>query len=183
MAFFRGSPRVWLYRSLVLIAAALVVVSFAMPWWTVDVKISGSHTGVQIYGYGLRHNLMNLRMYIAADETPAYQTALAWGFAGLISVLALLSAFIKGWRGRLLLGGAGLAYAAYATVAVFVVVANRVPDFNVAFTGWSTDTYADIQTIDVTYFSSIGAGYYLASAAGGLCLVLALARGLISGRT
>ncbi len=174
--------RIWIYRGLALAAAALVLVSFAMPWWTVDVKVGGSVSGVQIYGYGLRHNLLNLAQYLAADETPVYQTVLAWAFAILTAGLVLAGSFTRGWRGRALLVGVGSTYIAYATVAVFLIVANRVADFNVAFLGWSTDVYADIQTIDVTYFAKLGIGYYLANTAGVFCLILALLRNMITGR-
>ena len=180
--FLRVGPRVWLYRALVLGVIAFTVVSFTMPWWTVDVKVGNNWTGVQIYGFGLRHNLVNLAEYLAEDETPFYQTALAWGFVGLVSIAFLWSIFIKGWKGRLLIGTAGLAYAAYAAVAVFFVVANRVGHFNIAFLGWSTDVYDQIQTIDVTYFASIDKGYYLANAAAGLAIILAIMRTVIDGQ-
>jgi hypothetical protein len=78
-----------------------------------------------------------------------------------------------------LLGGIGLIYIAYAAIAIFVVVANRTADFGVSLQGWSTIT-AQGQTGSI--LTSLKPAYYLAYAAGGMCIALALLRNMIIGR-
>jgi hypothetical protein len=172
--------RIWLFRVLAAAAVILMLVSFSMPWWTTNANALGGQFSINIYGFGLRHNMVELRDYIKADETPAYQTALAWVAIGVMAGLGLLGAMLKGIKGRLLIGGAGAAYMAYAAVAVFVVVARRVASFDIALQG-ATTTGA-FKQMGLDFVSQIDAGYYLALVSGGLCIVLAVLRNVIAGK-
>lgn len=177
-----GNLRLWLFRVLVAVAAGLMVRSFIMPWWSANIIPPGavvSPGSIQIYGYGLRHSLVELAEYIAADETPLYQTILAWIYLAASVGLILFSTWLKGIKGRWLLGGIGLIYIAYAAIAVFVVIANRTADFGISLQGWSTIT-AQGQTGSI--LTSLKPAYYLAHAAGVMCIALALLRNKIIGR-
>ena len=174
--------RVWLFRGLVAIAAILMVRSFIMAWWSANIIPPGavvSPGAIQIYSYGLRHSLVQLREYIAADETPLYQTILAWIYLAASVGLILFSTWLKGIKGRWLLGSIGLIYVIYAAVAVFVVIANRTADFGISLQGWSTIT---VQGQTGSILTSIKPAYYLAYAAGGMCIALALLRNMIIGK-
>jgi hypothetical protein len=121
-----SSLRVWIYRILVILASILMVVSFALPWWTIsfdftDVSAKGM---VQVYGYGLRHTGAG-SVYVADDLTPMYQTLLAWVYLGLSACVVALCAFLKTRIIRLAAIVAGLAYIAYAVITVYVVIAGR----------------------------------------------------------
>ena len=97
--------RLWLFRGLVAIAAGLMIASFIMPWWIADIthKIMGPIATIKVYSYGLSHNLVELADYIAADETPFYQTVLAWVYLAASVGLILFSTWLKGRKGSWLL--------------------------------------------------------------------------------
>jgi hypothetical protein len=76
-----------------------MMVSFAMPWWSVHISEVPFKDAVTIYGYGFRHNLVELRTYVVGDETPLYQTVLAWVYVALSAVLMLFSTWLKGAKG------------------------------------------------------------------------------------
>ena len=44
---------VWLFRVFVLVAAGMMLVSWLLPWWTVDIESFGNNM-VQIRPWGLR---------------------------------------------------------------------------------------------------------------------------------
>ena len=115
--------RVWLFRGLVAAAAGLMMVSFIMPWWTANLDVVAEFKDpIRIYGHGLQHDLVDLREYIIQDETPFYQTVLAWVFVAVSAGLILLSSWLKGRKGSWLLGGIGLIFISYTAIAVFVVI-------------------------------------------------------------
>ncbi len=172
----------WIFFFLVISIAILMLVSFSMSWWTAyisEARISGA--SVQIYGYGLRHSLNQLSLYIAEDETPVYQTVLAWIYLAVNIGLILASSVLKDWKGKWLLASVGIAYIAYAAVAVFVVIANRIEELGVSLQGWSTLSTRQGYWGTVSIFSSLQFGYYLAYITGLLCIVLALFRNRIKG--
>lgn len=175
--------RPWLFRILVVVAAGLMVISFAMPWWTASIDhVSRGRVGeIEIYAHGLRHTLVQYASWMANDETPFYQTVIAWVYLAASVGLMFYSTWLKGKKGQLLLGGVGLIYIAYAVIAIFVVIGNRTPDFGVSLEGWSqlkvvTEEFEE-EWVDVR--SSLPLGSFLAYAAGGMCIALALLRGII----
>lgn len=175
-------PKIWLYRGLAVIVAILMVASFTMPWWTLMLDGS-SLTMINIYGYGLRHTFDQLSLYylyLVDDITPLFQTVLAWIYISANIGFILLGAYIKDNKGRWLLGIAGSGYFAYILVAIFVVVSNRIADINIALQSKGTSFFDDIA---IGYFSSLQFGYYLALVAAVSCMLLALMRPLILGRT
>lgn len=173
-----GSLRVWLLRGLVCVAASLMIASFIMPWWTATIstpRVNLPPDAIRIYGHGLEHSLVEMRRYVAADETPFYQTVLAWIYLAASVGLALSSTWLKGRKSSWLLGGIGLIYIAYAAIAGFVVIAGRLADLGLPLQGWGILQAASIR-------GTLQFGYYLAYAAGGMCIVLALLRNKIIGK-
>jgi hypothetical protein len=184
MKWNMGNRRLWLYRSLVIATAGLMIASAVLTWWScsIDVPAVSTKTAhVYIYEYGLRHDLVELKEYVAADETPTYQSVLAWAYIGLSVGLMLWSTWFKGKKGRLLLGGIGLTYIVYAAIAIFVVVANRISDFDISLFGRSSTIYTTTVDIRVSFFTTLHPGYYLAYGAGLACIVLSLLRNRIVG--
>jgi hypothetical protein len=175
------SIRTWLFRILVALSAALIVISFTMPWWKTD-AVAGGGGGffIKIYGYGLRHNMVKLAQYVAADITPVYQTVLAWVYVAGSAGLALFSAWLKGLKGRLLLGGVGLAYIAYALIAMYARIAKRLVEFNIALQG--TSSSGMYRQVNIVFHSAIGTGFYMALCAGGALAFLAIFQSVITGR-
>jgi hypothetical protein len=165
--------RAWILRFFVAVAVTLMVISFTQPWWTGKFW---ANEIVNIYGWGLRHNLEELvAVYVDSDVTPNWQVALAWTYVSASSALALGSTWIKKWWGSLILAITGIGLIAYAAVAINVVVSNRLSDFGIALEGTTilevgTYIYAQLQT-----------SYYLTYVAGSLMVVLAVLRIIIIG--
>lgn len=173
-----SSIRVWLFRGLVAIAAGLMVTSAIMPWWIADVVPEQEVVPftIEVYQYGIPRDLGS--EYISSDITPFYQTMLAWVYLAASVGLILFSAWLRGRKGRWLLGGIGLIYIAYAAIAAFVVIANRAADFGVPLQG--SAAYYEVTFIDIN--TRLTFGYYLAHASGLMCIALALLRNKITGK-
>jgi hypothetical protein len=152
-----------------------------MPWWSTSaVAGAGGGFNIWIYGYGLRHNMIRLADYITADETPLYQTILAWASIVFIAVVSIISTWLKGLKGRLLLGGAGLVFVAYTMAGMFIIIAGRLKEYNIDIQGISSSGM--FRQVNIVFDSSIAMGFYLSLVSGGLLLVLSLLRRIISGK-
>jgi hypothetical protein len=158
----------WILRVMVLVAAVMMVISFAMPWW---IGKFSQTTGIWIYGWGLRHNLAKLAQVIAQDVTPLYQIVFAWVYVGISIAFLLFSAFIKREIAVLIQGVIGVSYIVYSLVAMYGVIANRTKVFDIALQGISAPNGG---TFSVQ--SDIQPGFYLALATGTLIILLAILR-------
>lgn len=178
--------RVWLFRGLVIGAAILMLVSFVMPWWiavTIYPMLSEKEipaNSITVYAYGLRHTLYGydeIYPYIEEDETPFYQMVLAWIYL-IISVGLIISCgWLKGRYRSLLLGGVGAIYIAYAAIAGFVVISNRLAELGLPLQGWGVFRFAEADIL-----GRLGLGYYLAYCAGFICLAISLLGDKIEGK-
>jgi hypothetical protein len=161
-----------------------MVISFSNAWWRAIVGASGVYQ-VDIYAWGLRksEDLLSINQ-IVNDVTPFYQTVLAWGYLAVSVGLVLWSTWIKGTRGRILLGFVGLSYIAYALVAVLLVILDRVRELAIPLQGFIDagapgSSNPDLWYVPVT--TSLQPWYFLALIAGGACLLLSLHRRVIEG--
>lgn len=180
------SFRLWLFRGLVAIAAGVMVISFTMPWWTANLAEVPIEDSIRVYGYGFFHELAGVYLYpdiplegyLNPYETPFYQTVLAWVYLAASVGLILFSTWLKGRKGGWLLGGIGLVYIAYATIAA-IQVAIGSGNLDISLQGVS---FIPPREQYVEVYASLRLGYYLAYAAGGLCIALALFRNRITGK-
>jgi hypothetical protein len=170
--------RLWLFRLLVFAAAAIMLISAIMPWWKASIQILGhAESGIDyfevlIYQHGIPDNFA--REYFREDITPAYQVTLAWAYMGVSLGLIAISAFLKGNKGRWLLGITGAVYIVYAIVCIITMIA-RTGAHSVPLQGEITIEESIRQT-------SFQTGYYLAYTAGLACLLLAIFRNRIAGQ-
>jgi hypothetical protein len=156
----------WAVRILALAGVSVMIVSFTQPWW---IGKFGGLEAINIYGWGLRHNLSSfLASYVAGDVTPTNQVALAWGYLGLSVVVALFGAWIRKWWGSILLAISGLGYIAYAYTAVNVVITDRLADFGIKLEGISSVGEGIITN------AAIQPGHNMAYIAGGVLVALAI---------
>ncbi len=137
--------------------------------------MSKQENAIQVFSYGLRHQLNQLRPYIIEDETPAYQTVLAFVYLGASLATAGVSARLKGKKAIFLLLICGLGYIAYVLGATHIIT-QRLGDLGIALQGWSKITF-DVRSI--TFKATLEPGYYLAYISGGLLALLALLRNII----
>ncbi len=164
---------IWIYRALVIILCGFMLLSFILPWWSADLSVIKEPDAIRIYGWGLRHDLTQYRQFISQDETPLYQTALAWSYMALNIVLLALIAWLKGKKGAVMTGVVGLGYLAYALTALFCVIAPRLEETGLVLQGQIVKTIL-VKSVFIT--SSLQPGYYLACAASAACLLLGLIR-------
>jgi hypothetical protein len=181
-----SASRVWLFRALVAIAAVVMVISAAMPWWICEIESDGGDFTIEVFQYGIPAYRRiyavteRLRPYMASDITPYYQTVLAWVYLAVSVVLALLSTWLKDRKGKWLLGGIGLVYIGYAAIAIIWIYFRTKSGYNIKLQGhswWDVDG-----EVFVNAFTRVGTGHYLAYVAGALFVVLALLRDIIIGR-
>ena len=177
----KNGVRVWLYQLMAVIASFMMFYSFSLPWWGTDsfiitraMQFIFPPDSIKIYAYGLEHNFgtetYDITEYIWDDETPPYQTKLAWAYLGVSIVAIIASSFIKKKWGQYLLGFVGLTYIAYALVAMFVVIGGRLNELGIALQGWSSYIGS------ASMHTSIRTGWYLAIASGSVLFTLAVAR-------
>jgi len=171
--------RLWLFRALVLIAAAVTVFSAVLPWWECVVEHSqyGYQATVTIYQFGI----LDAPMEVVGDITPPVLVFLGMAYVAAIIVLMFWSTFLQGKKGQLVLGGAGTAYVAYALAAAFLVITPRVAELGGVLQGYSEIMIPDYGEI-VLITTTLQSGYYLAYFAGILSIALALTRSLILGK-
>ena len=173
--------RPWIFRLLILMAAALMLVSAYLPWWSADVQLvvtpaSGlENFKVMLYQHGIPTTAG--AEYFQTDVTPASQVKLAWAYIGLSMSLLFTGSFLKGKKGKWLIGGVSLVYVAYA-LAAFALITQRTEVYKVAVAG-RTVLEAQNGEIVVTGFQP---GYWLAYASGLVGIGLAFFRDKIAGK-
>ncbi|MDD2472310.1 MAG: hypothetical protein PHT28_05280 [Dehalococcoidales bacterium] len=151
-------------------SAALFVASFLMPWWTADLTVQGfsvQRDAIQIFGYGLSHNMGQLTVYILDQETPYYQTVLAYVYLGVSIGMVVLGSMARNKKARWLLVITGMVYMVYLGTAAFILSGN-LGEYDISLTGWSTYR---APARSVTFFTQFLPGYYL-GLAGGAGLVI-----------
>jgi len=173
--------RIWIYGGLTVVVASLVILSAILPWWIggVSSDLIGHVGTIEISQYGLSHHgfhNVGYAFHLTADETPLYQNVIAWIYIATITGLILFSARLKEKKGSWLIGSLGFINIVYALVAVYVVIAGRLSDFDISLQGYSLITTEIPLSESVSINSSLQFGFYLACIAGSLCIVLSLLR-------
>ncbi len=181
--------RVWLFRVLVLAAAALFVVSWVIPWWRSNIQESGLF--VQIRPWGLEHNLGNFVIYMGGDPNmPGFFAPLMWAYLVVAVAALLVSLFLKERIIKIskfafplpqfLIFVVGLSYIIF--VLVFLIYAYiRVSALGVEFLGISYVTIPEFH-LGAESISDFEPGFKVACFVGPLCVVLALLRDKIIGK-
>jgi hypothetical protein len=170
---------IWIYRALAILLCCFMLLSFILPWWSADVSVIQEPGAIRVYGWGLRHNLNQYSQYIAQDETPFYQTVLAWVYMALSILLLTLSTWLKDKKGAILTLVVGAGYLTYTLVALFGVISPRLEETGLVLQGTAIKT---VLIKNVTITSSLQQGYYLACAVGAVCILLGLIRFILTMR-
>ncbi len=182
--------RVWLFRGLVIAAAALMVVSWLLPWWGSWAEQLGKADVVRIYPYGLWQNLGGWSGFIKdMAAMPGYFTPLMWAYLGLcLAALAFslwkmntnIRLFGKNVNlSRLIIAIVGFSYVAII-VGFYLYASWRVESAGI---NWLGKSYV---VMEITAKAYVHAGYriglWLACAVGPLLMLLALLRNKITGK-
>jgi len=182
-AFAGKGWRFWLYWAMLFITAGLMVISFLLPWWAADMSlVLPTENTIVIHPYGLEQHLgPEYTSYIASSiEMPVWFTPFMWAYLGVSVGLILFSPWLKGRKGKFLLGGVGLSYIIVAVIAVLFTMSrlNNVGGFSVPLQGYVE--YGAPQDFHVT--TSLKFGYYMAYGVGLIGIILGLTRDVIIGK-
>ena len=189
-----SSFKVWLFRVLVVLSSCFMVVSWFLPWWSASVDtmpgIKDPTVIAVIHPYGLGQQTGSSFLPAGATEMPIWFAPLMWIYLG-ICVVALLYALWLGekefkWGHRkfklaeLFIGGVGLSYILVAVSAIIVAMI-RIGEYGMSLIG---DSYVSTGWVAGTEVSAkLLFGYFLAHGVGVMCIILALLRDKIFGRT
>lgn len=170
----------WIFRSLVILSCILIIWAFTKPFWScfIDSNI-GLIGSVTVYGWGLRASQGYIIYEIANDITPLYQVVIAWAFIGASCVLSIASAFLKGIKGRLLLGATGAGLCLYALFAVFVVIRGRLAKDGIDLQG---ESFLE-KGMGTTVQANLGVGFYMMLISAVFLIILAILQKLIFSHT
>jgi hypothetical protein len=184
-----SNGKVWLFRVLVAVAAVVMLISWSLPWWTIDIEELGPDL-VQIRPWGLAVNerLGSFDILIKGAAMPDWFAPCMWAYLGLAMIALLVGLWVRGKEfgigrfklnlSQILIGGVGFSYIVAGIIAV-VYASIRMRSF------YSTPiqgrVYVDLGDMHTYVTTSLLPGYWLIYVAGLLLIVLALLRDKVTG--
>ena len=189
-----SNARTWIFRGLVLAAAALFLFSWFQPWWTayvVELKV----TAINIYAYGLESFIpIEYQNWIVGYDSamPAWFTPFMWAYLVICMLILGYSLFASSEKGislgkfrmsmpTLLTAGVGLSVIGVCIIGIIVILMNLEQFYGAPLNGTITIDMGDPYQSDVD--TALLPGYYLLGATGVLLLVLSVIRQFIVGKS
>jgi hypothetical protein len=187
-----SSVRLWIFRILVLAATALVLVSWFMPWWSLDVEAISIKNAVVIHPWALDNNLGGYAYYLDVDMMPAFFEPFMWVVLVFAVVVLLSSLFVKDKSVKLLgrqfnlpglmIGFIGIGYIIVVLAALIVIFIRTREMAGDSFV-LQGQSFMSMGGFEESYVDTrFGFGYWLACAMGPVLIVLALLRNKIIGQ-
>jgi hypothetical protein len=186
------NARVWFFQVLVVIAAGVMLVSWFMPWWNVDIESIGKNM-VQIHPWGLEMNerLGGFKVLLKGTEMPGWFAPLMWAYLSVCMIALLVGLWFHRAKvsigkfklklNQLLIGGVGVSYFVVGIVAAIYASIRTKATMGVPLLGRN---FIDMGDPFVTYVDSrFLLGYYLIYVAAILFLILAIFSDKIIGAT
>jgi len=184
----KSDLRVWLFRSLILAAVGLILISWFMPWWSADIEELGISNAVVIHPWGLANNMGGWGFYLAGSDMPVWFAPVMWTYLGLAILALLVGSFIRDKSislfkrkinlSNLIIIVVGFSFIVVAVLAV-VVAAIRTGDFGLHLLG---DTFVSMGYFEQSWVSArLLPGYWLTCAVGPILIVLGILRSKIIG--
>jgi hypothetical protein len=181
--------RTWIFRGLVIIVAALIVVSWMGPWWTVD--ITGGvklPEAVVVHPYGLTLDVAEFEGFVQGATMPGFFSPLMWTYFGL-SILALIfSLFVKNKELKILkirgsLSSWIIGIVGFSCIVVVIAAATMISIRAADYFDMKLLGTLEIYDHPITYATgTLEFSYWLACATGPLLIILALLRNKITGQ-
>lgn len=176
----------WIFRVLLVAAAAFMVYSWFQPWWSADVAVVKGEFDMVLRPWGIEAVAqVRANADTAQFEMPAFFAPFMWVYLSLC-MLALAASLFLNRRisigpinvpvAVLLIGLVGLSYMSVLGIA-YGLGTLRSEWAGANFIGKSTIVHAGTGN-KVKMVSDIMIGYWLALGAGGVLTLLALVRGL-----
>ncbi len=186
-----SSSRVWLFRGLVVVAAALMVVVWFMPWWVLDVAELGKNV-VTIHPWGLEtaQALGGFEVLMKRAAMPEWFAPMMWAYLGLCLIALVIGLFVRGKAfgigkfklalGQILIAGVGISYIVAAIVMAVYASMRTAQFYEIPLQGHAVVDLGDpvIATVD----TSLALGWYLIYVVGIVLVVLGLLRDRITGK-
>ncbi len=179
---------VWFFRALVVIAAGVMLVSWFMPWWNVDIESFGNNM-VQIrpWGLALNERLGGFTILLKGTEMPGWFAPFMWAYLGVCMIALLVGLWFHGVKvsigklelklSQLLIGGVGVSYFAVGIIAAVYASIRAKAAMGIPLVGRS---FINMGGEFVTYVNSrFLIGYYLVFVAAILLIGLALIRNIL----
>jgi hypothetical protein len=183
--------RVWLFRILTVVAAGVMLVSWSLPWWTIDIEGFGTNM-VQIRPWGLvmSDQMGGFAILLKGAPMPSWFAPAMWAYLGLCLVALLVGLWvvnkkigigtIKMKLSQFLIGGVGFSYLVAGVVAVVYASMRMAKMGGIPLQGRA---FVDMGDPLIAYVNTrLLPGYYLIFVAGILFLVLAIFQDKIIGR-
>lgn len=164
----------WLFRVFILLAIAMLAISWFLPWWNAAIDMVGSRA-VQIHPYGLTEDMGRLVSFIHGADLPVWFAPLAYSYLGISVVCLLYSVFrLKDKKIKWILLGVGAIYVLYV-IGATVFASIRVQDFGM---GGLLGKHYIINGPEGPIYATgnFELGYYLAYITGLICILLGLLR-------
>lgn len=188
-----GNGRVWLFRGLVVVAAAFLVVTWFMPWWRADCA-ELSANAVVIRPWGLEEDLGFMAFRVEEARMPDWFAPFAFSYLAVALLALLYSLFapdkeLKLWKFKFslptaLVGLVGLSYIGVAVIGIIVIVL-RMGQFmggTIPLNGHMTIPL-ESGALEGHITTGLEPGYYLTYPAGAILVILALLRSKVLGKS
>ncbi len=177
-------------RALVALGSLLFLVSWFMPWWTIDIEGFGNRmVHIRPWGLVIDERMGDFRILLKGSEMPAFFTPLMWFYFALC-VIALVVGFIvcvksirlgklKMTLSQLLVGGVGLSYFVAGIVAA-VFASFKMEKMGVPLVG---RTFLDLGDPVIAFLDTyLLPGYYLIYVAAVVLILTAIFEKKILGK-
>ena len=186
-----SNAKVWLYRVLVAAGGGIMLVSWFMPWWTIDIEELGPDL-VQIRPWGLAvsDRLGSFDILIKGAAMPDWFGPAMFAYLGLCILALLVGMFVRGKTfgfgklklnlSQILVGGVGASYIVAGIVMAVYASMRLVSFYNTPLQGRS---YVDLGDMHTYITTTLLPGYYLIYVAGVVLGVVALLRDRITGES
>ncbi len=158
-----------IFRALVALGTVLFLVSWFMPWWTIDIEGFGNRmVHIRPWGLIIDERMGDFKILLKGSEMPSFFTPLMWLYFALC-VIALVVGFIicskairlgklKITLSQLLVGGVGLSYF-IAGIVMAVFAGYRMEKMGVPLVG---RTFLDLGDPVIAFLDTyLLPGYYL----------------------
>jgi hypothetical protein len=178
-----NTARVWLFRLLVVAAAGVMLISWYLPWWTIDIEGFGIGM-IQIRPWGLvmSKQMGDFAILLKGAAMPSWFAPLMWAYLGLCMIALVVGMFALGKNikagkltvniSQLLIGGVGLTYIIAGIVAAVYASMRMKTMANIPLQGRA---FVDMGDPLIAYVDTkLLPGYYLIFVAGILFLGLAI---------
>jgi len=185
-----STAKVWIFRFLVLATAGVMLVSWFMPWWTIDIEGFATNAAqIRPWGLELCDQMGGFAILLKGTEMPNWFGPMMWAYLGICMLALLVGLFVNGKSfslgnfkislSQLLIAGVGFSYIVAGIVAAVYAGGRMQRTFDVPLQG---RTFIDMGDPLIAYADTrLLPGYYLIYVAGILLLVLGLLRYKITG--